>query len=180
MLSNTADTYGSVSRTLHWLMALLVIGMLACGFLMGEFGRDNPLRPWLYSLHKSTGTLLLLLIALRVLWTLVNPRPQPLGGRSTSNQLARVVHLGLYLLMIGLPLSGYLLVASGTSTKPFEFFGLFLLPKLAPSDWLHATSEELHGDLPWFAVVLIAVHIAGGLKRHFIQRDGTLERMWRS
>jgi cytochrome b561 len=180
MLSNTADTYGRVSRTLHWLMALLIIGMLACGFLMGEFGRDNPLRPLLYNLHKSTGTLLLLLIALRVLWTLVNPKPQPIGGKGMSNQLARAVHLGLYLLMIGLPLSGYLLVASGTSSKPFEFFGLFPLPKLAPSDWLHASAEELHGDLPWFAVALIALHIAGGLKRYFIQRDGTMARMWRS
>jgi cytochrome b561 len=180
MLSNTADTYGSVSRTLHWLMALLIIGMLACGFLMGEFGRDNPLRPLLYSLHKSTGTLLLLLIALRVLWTLVNPKPQPLGGKSMANQLARVVHLGLYLLMIGLPLSGYLLVASGTSSKPFEFFGMFPLPKLAPSDWLHEAAEELHGDLPWFALALIGLHIAGGLKRYFVERDGTLARMWRS
>jgi cytochrome b561 len=180
MLSNTADTYGSVSRALHWLMALLIIGMLVGGFTMGELARDNQLRPLLYSLHKSTGVLLLLLIALRVLWTLVNPKPQPLGGKDIANQVARVVHLGLYLLMIGLPLSGYLLVASGTSVKPFEFFGLFPLPKIAPNDWLHETAEELHGDLPWFAVALIAAHIAGGLKRHFIQRDGTLARMWRS
>lgn len=180
MLTNTANTYGSVSRALHWLMALLIIGMLVGGFTMGELARDHSLRPLLYSLHKSSGALLLVLIALRVLWTLLNPKPQPLGGSSLSNQVARVVHLGLYLLMIGLPLSGYLLVASGTSVKPFEFFGLFALPKIAPNDWLHEAAEELHGGLPWFAVALIAAHIAGGLKRHFIQRDGTLARMWRS
>jgi cytochrome b561 len=180
MLANTADTYGSVSRTLHWLMALLIIGMLACGFLMGEFGRDEPLRPLLYNLHKSTGTLLLLLIALRVLWTLLNPKRLPLGGKNIASQVARLVHLGLYLLMIGLPLSGYLLVASGTSVKPFEFFGLFPLPKIAPNDWLHEAAEGVHGNLPWLAMALIALHIAGGLKRHFIQRDGTLARMWRS
>lgn len=180
MLTNTANTYGSVSRALHWLMALLIIGMLVGGFTMGELARDHSLRPLLYSLHKSSGALLLVLIALRVLWTLLNPKPQPLGGSSLSNQVARVVHLGLYLLMIGLPLSGYLLVASGTSVKPFEFFGLFALPKIAPNDWLHEAAEELHGDLPWFAVALIAAHLAGALKRHFIQRDGTLARMWRS
>lgn len=180
MLVNTEETYGNVSRALHWLMALLIIGMLLCGFLMGEFGRDDPLRPLLYSWHKSTGTLLLLLIALRVLWTLLNPKPRLPGGQTPANLLARGVHLGLYLLMIGLPLSGYLLVASGTSPKPFQFYGWFDLPKVAPSDWLHETAEELHGDLPWIAVALIGLHIAGGLKRHFIGRDGTLARMWRS
>lgn len=180
MLRNTADTYGRVSRALHWLMALLIIGMLAGGFLMGELGSDNALKPLLYSLHKSTGSLLLVLIGLRLLWTLVNPKPQALGTQKWANQLARAVHIGLYVLMIGLPLSGYLLVASGTSTEPFEFYGLFALPKIMPNEWLHDTAEELHGDLPWFALALIGLHVAGGLKRHFIERDGTLARMWRS
>lgn len=180
MLRNTQDTYGSVSRALHWLMALLIIGMLLGGFVMGEFGRDNPLRPLLYSLHKSTGSLLLVLIGVRLLWAWLNQKPRPLGDKALPNQVARLVHIALYLLMIGLPLSGYLLVASGTSSKPFEFFGLFALPKVTPNDWLHETAEELHGDLPWFAVALIGLHIAGGLKRHFIERDGSLARMWRS
>ncbi|MFZ3185488.1 MAG: cytochrome b [Pseudomonas sp.] len=180
MLRNTQDTYGSVSRALHWLMALLIIGMLLVGFVMVEFGRDDPLRPLLYSLHKSTGTLLLVLIGVRLLWAWLNQKPRPLGDKMLPNHVARLVHIGLYLLMIGLPLSGYLLVASGTSSKPFEFFGLFALPKVTPSNWLHETAEELHGDLPWFAVALIGLHIAGGLKRHFIERDGTLARMWRS
>ncbi|MFZ3023780.1 cytochrome b [Pseudomonas sp.] len=180
MLRNTEDTYGSVSRALHWLMALLIIGMLAGGFLMGEFGRDNPLRPVLYSLHKSTGSLLLLLIGLRLLWTLVNPKPRAIGDNGPANLLAKGVHIGLYVLMIGLPLSGYLLVALGTSTKPFEFYGLFPLPKFSPNGDVREIAEELHENLPWFAIALIGLHIAGGLKRHFIERDGTLARMWRS
>ena len=180
MLRNTQDTYGSVSRALHWLMALLIIGMLLGGFVMGEFGRDNPLRPLLYSLHKSTGSLLLVLIGVRLLWAWLNQKPRPLGDKALPNQVARLVHIALYLLMIGLPLSGYLLVASGTSSKAFEFFGLFALPKVTPNDWLHETAEELHGDLPWFAVALIGLHITGGLKRHFIEGDGSLARMWRS
>lgn len=82
--------------------------------------------------------------------------------------------------MIGLPLSGYLLVALGTSTKPFEFYGLFPLPKFSPNGDVREIAEELHENLPWFAIALIGLHIAGGLKRHFIERDGTLARMWRS
>jgi cytochrome b561 len=180
MLRNTEDTYGSVTRVLHWLMALLIIAMLLCGFFMGDFGRDDPLRPLLYSLHKSTGTLLLVLITLWLGWTLINPRPRILTHMVLENQLAKVVKIGLYLLMLALPLSGYLLVASGVSSKPFEFFGLFPLPKVTPNDWLHETAEELHGDLPWVAVALIGLHIVGALKRQFIVRDGTLTRMWRS
>ena len=180
MLRNTEDTYGSVSRALHWLMALLIIGMLAGGFLMGEFGRDNPLRPVLYSLHKSTGSLLLLLIGLRLLWTLVNPKPRAIGDNGPANLLARGVHIGLYLLMIGLPLSGYLLVALGTSTKPFEFYGLFPLPRFSPNGDLREIAEALHENLPWLAIALIGLHMAGALKRQFIERDGTLARMWRT
>lgn len=180
MLRNTEDTYGSVSRALHWLMALLIIGMLAGGFLMGELGRDNALRPVLYNLHKSTGSLLLLLIGLRLLWTLLNPKPRAIGANAAANLLAKGVHIGLYVLMIGLPLSGYLLVALGTSTKPFEFYGLFPLPKFAPNGDVRELAESLHESLPWFAIALIGLHVAGGLKRHFIARDGTLARMWRS
>ncbi len=180
MLRNTEETYGSVSRALHWLMALLIIGMLAGGFLMGELGRDNALRPVLYNLHKSTGSLLLLLIGLRLLWTLLNPKPRTMGDNAAANLLAKGVHIGLYVLMIGLPLSGYLLVALGSSTKPFEFYGLFPLPKFSPHSGVREIAEELHENLPWFAIAFISLHVAGGLKRHFIQRDGTLARMWRS
>ena len=134
----------------------------------------------LYSLHKSTGSLLLLLIGLRLLWTLVNPKPRAIGDNGQANLLAKGVHIGLYVLMIGLPLSGYLLVALGTSTKPFEFYGLFPLPKFTPNGDVREIAEELHENLPWFAIALIGLHIAGGLKRHFIERDGTLARMWRS
>jgi cytochrome b561 len=77
-LRNTPDSFGLVSRALHWTMALLVIAMLALGLRIEgmEPGLSNL---WLYGLHKGIGIILLALVVLRLIWHRLSPPPAPLG-----------------------------------------------------------------------------------------------------
>src|SRR3990167_4733132 len=94
---NTTDTYGSVSKFLHWIIALLVICMLAFGFFMDDIPKEY--KGLVYNIHKLTGLAILLLMLLRVLWGLMNARPISLGTHILERWVERTVHLALYVIV---------------------------------------------------------------------------------
>src|SRR5690349_2490074 len=113
MLANSETRYGSVAVTLHWLIALAIIGMLILGKYMADLPKDDPSRFDLIQLHKSIGITILAFSALRVLWRLVNrvpPLPAEMPG--WERFAAHASHLLLYVLIIVLPLSGWALASS--------------------------------------------------------------------
>lgn len=177
MLRNSQTRYGAVSKGLHGLIAVLVIAMLCVGFFMNQLPRESNLRPLLLFLHKSTGVTVLALVILRVCWTLANPVPSLNVRRPLERYLARSVHLGLYLCMLTMPVSGYLMATSGT--RPFDYFGWFPLPRPAPNEVLGDNASWVHTSLPWVFIALIGLHLLGVLKHQFIDRDQPLKRMWR-
>lgn len=176
MLRNTTDSYGLVSRTLHWLLAALLLAVLVLGLVVEDMAK-GPLRAATMNWHQSLGFLVLVLVAVRLLWRLVNPLPQPLGA-GLAGRLAVLMHWVLYALMIAQPLSGWLLIQA--EGHELALFGRMPLPALvAESEVLEEVMEALHGGI-WVVLATAALgHVAAALKHHFIDRDRTLTRMLR-
>lgn len=175
-MKNTKESYGCVAQAFHWGLALLLIGALGVGLYMSDLEPD-PFKFKLYGLHKAVGVLILALAALRLAWRFMNIVPPPLPHHKNWEViLARVVHYALYGLMLAIPLSGWAMSSAGG--HPVSFFGLFELPPLVGKDReLGEEIAEIHETLAWTLVGVAALHIAGALKHHFVDRDGIMRRM---
>ena len=174
---NGPQTWGVVSRTLHWLMAAGIVAMLLFGVWLVR--REPSLRTlWLYSLHKSLGITLLTLAALRLLWHRISPPPPTLSDGVAPWQLkvANVTHRALYSLMLAVPVAGW--AASSATGIDTILFGCWTLPSIAPvSEAWDRWGFVLHGWLALALTALIVLHVAGALWRHWVHRDATLRRM---
>ncbi len=176
-LANSTDSFGLVSRAIHWGMAIGILGMLALGTRISDM-QPGLANLWLYSLHKSIGLILLALVLARIVWHRISPPPAPLGPPGGMEQrLARAAHLALYTLLIAVPLSGY--VASSATGIDVMLFDRWVLPPLAPvsAAWEDA-GFAAHGLLTKLLMAVILLHVAGALKRA-IGGDGTVRRMLR-
>lgn len=177
LLRNTLDRFGVVHKGFHWVMALLVIGMIVLGLSMTRIDPPTPTMFQLYGLHKSIGITVLLLAVLRVLWRVTNIRPLSLPSHQRWEKiLAEIVHGLLYLALLVMPLSGWLM----SSAKGFSVsvFGWFTLPDLIkPSDDMAALMVTVHEVAAYTLIVMLGLHVAGALKHHLIDRDDTLRRM---
>ncbi len=173
-LRNTPDSFGLITRVLHWGMALLVIGMLALGLRIAgmEPGLSNL---WLYGLHKTLGFLTLTLILSRLVWHLVSPPPKPVGPPGFVRTAARAAHLLFYLLLIAIPLTGW----AGSSATGIDVLiaDRWIVPPIAEvSETGEAYWFRLHDILTKVLIGLIGIHVLAALKRE-MEGDGTLRRM---
>ena len=129
-LKNTADRWGTVSQTFHWLIVLLILGIAIVGLTMVELPK-TPKYFWVYTAHKSHRLTVLVLAVLRLGWRLYAGKPLPVPGTPRwQKQIAEVTHWMLYALIFAMPLSGWL-YDSGSGLRPFHWFGLVGMPKLA-------------------------------------------------
>lgn len=178
-LRNTIESYGLISILLHWLVALTVFGLIALGLWMVEL---NYYSPW-YKLapfwHKSIGLSLAAVLVARLLWRLTNPQPKTLPShRRWEVRLAHAAHALLYFMMFAILISGYLI--STAKGQGISVFGWFELPALITE--LPGQADRAGAVHYWLAMgvlALVALHILGALKHHFIDRDTTLIRMLR-
>jgi cytochrome b561 len=173
-LFNTNQSYGTLTIFLHWLMAILVIGMICVGLYMVSL----PLSTFkftLYGWHKAFGFLVLGLVIARLLWRLCNIIPS-LSIPQWEKRTALSVHWILYGFMFALPITGWLLTSA--AGFPVSFFGLFIIPNLlAPDDQLRVLFESIHHYLGFALIAIIALHTAAALKHHLIDKDDILRRM---
>lgn len=174
-----SDRYDAFARTLHWLIALMIFGLIGVGIYMGDLPREDTLRPQLYTLHKTFGVLVLCLAVIRIAWALLVRAPElPHALQSWEIKLAKLVKLGMYLLMLVIPMVGYAL--SNFADKPVALFGVIELPTLlTPDKELKEIAEELHEILAFTLLGLASLHIAGALKHRFFGTSETdvLRRM---
>lgn len=178
MMRSDAVSWGLAARGFHWVMALLIVGMLVLGHTMVEYPMSVA-KLKLYAWHKSIGVTVLFLLILRVLWRLVDRRPDLPDGMSQAGRRAALgAHLLLYLLMLLVPLSGLLInTASGF---PLNVFGWFKVPPLMATDeQLQAIGEWAHVIAGNLLAALVIAHVAAALHHQFVRRDGLLKRMWR-
>lgn len=168
--------YTATAKTLHWVSAALIIGLLGLGFYMS----DLPLSPrklQLYSWHKWAGVSAFILAVLRLAWRAGHPAPAlPTTMPKMQQVAAHIGHLALYGLMLAIPLSGWLM----SSAKGFQtvWFGVLPLPDLIGRDKeLGVLLANLHSSLNVLLIVLLVAHAGAALKHHFIERDDILRRM---
>ena len=177
ILKNTAARWGGVSQTLHWLIALLIIGLGIVGLTMGELPK-TPKYFWVYTAHKSLGITVLALVILRLGWRLYAGAPAPVPGTPTwQERIASATHWLMYALIFAIPLSGWL-YDSASGLRPFRWFGLVEMPKLSPPDEsVRMTSHAIHEYGFWLLIAVVLAHAGAALFHHFYQRDATLARM---
>ena len=176
MLRNTVDSWGAPAKLFHWVMAALILAQIALG-LMAASWRVSPTKLELFFWHKSTGMLILALVALRLLWRLANPAPLlPPGMAPWERAAARLSHLLLYTLMIALPVTGW--IVNSASNIPFRIFWLITLPAIvAPDETTADLVAKVHGGLAALLALLLAAHIGAALRHHYVMRDAVLTRM---
>ena len=176
-LKNTTDRWGGISQLLHWTIAILIVLIGIVGRVMGELPR-SPKYFWVYTAHKSLGLTVLALVLVRIGWRLYAGAPRPVPGTPRLQALlASATHGAIYLLILALPLSGWI-YDSANALRPFRWFGLVEVPKLvAPDEALAASAHGAHEWLFWLLMALVAGHAGAALYHHFIQRDATLARM---
>lgn len=168
--------YTATAKALHWGIAVLIFGMLGLGFYMT--GLDlSPTKLQLFSWHKWAGVTVFMLVVVRLAWR-VTHRPPALPAHMPALErfAAHAGHHLLYVLMIAIPLSGWLM----SSAKGFQtvWFGVLPLPDLLQKDKaLGDLLQTVHQFLNYSLAALVLAHAGAALKHHFIDRDGVLARM---
>ncbi|GGC11303.1 cytochrome b [Novosphingobium endophyticum] len=169
------EKYNRGARALHWIIAVLVIINLALGLLHDPLEKVVQLIP----LHKSIGLTVLILTLGRIGWRLSWTRP-PWPGSVTPFErgVAVTTHFLLYVLMLALPLTGW--VFSSAGKYPLTFFGLFPWPKLPISkdNPLAGLAHEVHEVFGFVMLGLVVLHVLAALRHHFLLKDRVLRRMW--
>jgi cytochrome b561 len=164
-------------RVLHWLIAVMIIGMLAAGLIMEDLSHDNPARGLVYSLHKSFGITILALVLIRIAVRLRGPVPTlPQAIPARERILAHAGHWALYGFMLAMPLSGYLM--STFYGRPVLWFGV-PLPRLVgvrPDDG--ALARNFHSYAAYALIAMLVVHIGAVILHYVRQRVNLLTRMW--
>ena len=179
------DRYSHVAIALHWTIAVLLLSNIGIAWYFNTLHGMARLSP--LALHQSIGLTVLVLSVARLAWRLVNPPPK-LPGYVTGWEklLSTIVHWGFYVIMIGLPLTGWAM----RSASPLHHIlpiKLFFIPwpaigplaSMAPDQAKSAEHlfETAHGLLGKLAYGLIVLHVAGALKHQFISRDDVVARM---
>ncbi len=175
--------YSAVAVTLHWLIALMIVSNIVLAWIHDDVARETSSRLMLW--HKSTGILVLLLSLVRLGWRLVHPAPPyPAGLPGWERRSSRIVHWGFYVIMIAMPLTGWIMTSGPKAKATLMLYGVVPWPMLgfvhsaqgqAATIW-HAVGEA-HGLLAYLAYALIALHVAAALKHQFVDRDVIMARM---
>jgi cytochrome b561 len=168
--------YTGVAIAMHWLMAVLIVGAFGVGTYMVGL-KLSPTKLQLYSWHKWAGVTIFVLLWARLVWRLGHPAPAlPSTMPVWQQQVAGALHVVLYLLMIAVPLSGWLM----SSAKGFQtvWFGVLPIPDLLhKNEALGDFLKNVHLFLTWSLAALVAAHVGAALKHHVIDRDDVLARM---
>ena len=175
-LKNGDTQYGTISKLLHWLMAIMILALICVGIYMADLPKDTAEQKQyafqFYGLHKSVGVVVLGLIVLRLLWIKVSPVPAlPSVFNAREQMVTKLVQAFLYILMIFVPLSGYIM--SNAGGFPINFFGMGELPAIVgKSKAIGGVAHEAHAIMGFAILALVALHIAGALKHRLKDKGG--------
>ena len=173
---NRLESWTATAKLFHWVMAALIFAQIALG-LTAVSWHVSPTKLNLLVWHKSTGMLILALLALRLLWRLSHRAPQlPREMPRWERAGAHLSHVLLYLLMIALPLTGW--VISSASNVPFKIFWTIPLPAIAaPDKALADLFATIHGWLVTLLALVLVAHVGAALRHHYVKKDTVLTRM---
>ncbi len=169
------NRYAPISIALHWLMLLVIAAVFATIELRTEFPRGSAIRDGLKTWHFMLGLSILALVVVRIGARLKYPAPAEPGEPAWSKALAKVTHLALYLLMIGMPIAGWVILSAEGKAVPF--FGLELPPLVGENKDLAGQVEHWHKLGGTIGYWLIGLHALAALVHHHVLKDGVLKRM---
>ncbi len=173
---NTENHFGIIAISFHWLMAIIMIGLVILGLYMTDLPVSLE-KLKLFGWHKEFGLLILFLAMFRIVWRIGNITPLlPLTMQAWEKLAAHAAHWAFYFFMFALPITGWLLT-SAAGLQP-SFFGLFTLPVLiAPNHDLQHLFAEIHEWLAYGLIATFFAHVGAALKHHFINKDDILKRI---
>jgi cytochrome b561 len=177
MLKNSADRYGLPAKLLHWVIAILILGLIWLGWYMVDLTYYDP---WYYdalATHKALGMGALLLALLNIGWHLyARPPPYAPTLKPWERRAAKMVHILLFTTMVAIPITGYLISIS--EGDAISIFGWTAIPALFPvKETARNLAINLHYYLAYATAGVVLVHACAALKHQFVDRDGTLKRM---
>ncbi len=175
-LRNTQNTYGLISKLLHWGTVLMIMLAIPLGISLDRMqGQESSI---VTTMHQSWGLLVLCLVIARLTWRLLNTQPVMLGKNPEwMNKAARIVHWLAYALIL-LQVTAGLLMSQADGTK-IVFARKLTIPAIVPeSESLHSIWHQVHETTWILMIVLITGHAAAALHHHFVVKDATLKRMW--
>jgi cytochrome b561 len=178
MRNTTLSKYSRTAIILHWLIAVLVIANVVLVSIAEGLPREaqgaymNP--------HKAIGISILALSLFRLFWRIGHKPPlMPAALAGWQAVLARITHAIFYVLIIAVPLSGWLMVSAAPGSPGVDFFGLAMLDlPVGDSKNLSGIGHDVHETLAKLFVVLIILHVLGALKHQFIDRMPFIQRMF--
>jgi len=172
----TGFRYTRTAQTLHWLAALLIFTGFGLGLYMSDL-EFSPDKLRYYAWHKWLGITVFLFAAARLAWRTAHPAPAlPAAMPAWQVRAAGASHGLLYVLMIAIPLSGW--IYSSATGVSVTYLNLVDLPNLVPKDReLAKTLLLVHQTLNYLLAAVVTVHVAAALKHHFVDRDDILDRM---
>ena len=174
---NTDRQFGWVAITMHWLIAVCVIGL----YFLGEYMMDLTYYDSFYTIapkiHEALGISIFLLMVFRLIWTLTNTHPTPPATNSRFINLAsKLAHIALYIMTFVILISGLLISFAGG--QGLEIFDLFIIP--GPNELFEnqaTQAGEIHHLVASGLMALVVLHTLAALKHHFIDKDTTLSNM---
>jgi cytochrome b561/polyisoprenoid-binding protein YceI len=181
--SNTARSYGTVTKTFHWLTALLILVIAPLGIIANRlpYATDAELaaKAQLFSVHKTLGVIVFAVALARILWALSQTKPGEVNPHhKVQTALASIVHWTLYISLVAVPLTGWVHHAATSGFAPIWLPIGQNLPLVSKSEPVAGTAAALHWLFSKIMIASILLHVAGALKHHLIDKDATLRRMW--
>jgi cytochrome b561 len=176
LIRNTAERFGFVAKTLHWLTLALLIAAFTLAVSMVNMP-FSPRKLEFYSWHKWVGVTIFLVALLRLAWRLLNPvPPQPASIPPWQRRLAGLSHAALYAILIVMPVTGWIM--SSALNLPVVYLGLVHIPSPFGVDRaLGEAMKVVHLSLAVALLVLVTIHVLAALYHHFVLRDDVLRRM---
>ncbi|WP_428087610.1 cytochrome b [Candidatus Thioglobus sp.] len=180
MNKDTKQQLSALTVFLHWLVGLVIITLAIVGVYMSQNEAFE-----LYPIHKSIGVLIFAVIIIRVYWRFVNGWLAPAANYpKIEKNLSKIVHWVLIIATIIMPISGFIM--SGAGGHGVSVFGLEIVAAnfdpltqkaIAHNAELAGFMHNTHEIAGWTMIVAILLHLAGAIKHHFMDKDGTLRRM---
>ena len=189
-IKNSANSYGSIAKWFHWGTAALFLASYITVYYRHWFTEEKTPENWTaLQLHLSIGITIGIIVVLRILWKILNRNPELEPGTRIEHLTAKLGHYALYIVMIVMPLTGYL--GTGANT---EYFFMFDIPKFESThlynvfvtDGLGITFKAFEKPLDfvhkniggaWLVWLLILGHVTAALYHHFVKKDQTLHKM---